>query len=106
MTEKYQIGIDLGGTNIAAGIVDENFRIVGKASVPTEVNGKNGVASPEEIADRMAQAVRLAAEKAAVSMDEVGSVGIGTPFSGNREVCQQPPLFPNSFEQDDGRSPA
>ncbi len=45
MTEKYQIGIDLGGTNIAAGIVDENFRIVGKASVPTEVNGKNGVAS-------------------------------------------------------------
>ena len=63
MTEKYQIGIDLGGTNIAAGIVDENFRIVGKASVPTEVNGKNGVASPEEIADRMAQAVRLAAER-------------------------------------------
>ena len=83
MTEKYQIGIDLGGTNIAAGIVDENFRIVGKASVPTEVNGKNGVASPEEIADRMAQAVRLAAEKAAVSMDEVGSVGIGTPGSAD-----------------------
>lgn len=83
MTQKYQIGIDLGGTNIAVGIVDGNFRIVGKASVPTEVNGKNGVASPEEIADRMAEAVRLAAEKAAVSMDEVGSVGIGTPGSAD-----------------------
>ena len=32
----YRIGIDLGGTNIAAGIVDSEYRIVHKASVPTE----------------------------------------------------------------------
>ena len=31
----YRIGIDLGGTNIAAGIVNENFEIICKASVPT-----------------------------------------------------------------------
>lgn len=31
----YRIGIDLGGTNIAAGIVDENLRIIKKASIPT-----------------------------------------------------------------------
>ena len=31
----YRIGIDLGGTNIAAGIVNEEFKIVAKASVPT-----------------------------------------------------------------------
>ena len=31
----YYLGIDLGGTNIAAGIVDENLNIVAKASVPT-----------------------------------------------------------------------
>lgn len=29
------IGIDLGGTNIAAGVVDEIGRIIYKASVPT-----------------------------------------------------------------------
>ena len=29
------IGIDLGGTNIAAGIVDENGNIICKGSVPT-----------------------------------------------------------------------
>ena len=31
----YYIGIDLGGTNIAAGIVDENYKIVKKDKVPT-----------------------------------------------------------------------
>ena len=31
----YYLGIDLGGTNIAAGIVDENFKIIMKGSTPT-----------------------------------------------------------------------
>ena len=34
---KYYIGIDLGGTNIAGGLVDENGKIFKKISVPTEV---------------------------------------------------------------------
>ena len=29
------IGIDLGGTNIAAGVVDESGKIIYKSSVPT-----------------------------------------------------------------------
>ena len=31
----YRIGIDLGGTNIAAAIVNNDFKIVKKMSVPT-----------------------------------------------------------------------
>ena len=31
----YTIGIDLGGTNIAVGLVDENYNIVKKISTPT-----------------------------------------------------------------------
>ena len=31
----YRIGVDLGGTNIAAGIVDSEYRILKKKSVPT-----------------------------------------------------------------------
>ena len=34
----YYIGIDLGGTNIAVGIVDESFKIVKKGSTPTLVS--------------------------------------------------------------------
>ena len=31
----YYIGVDLGGTNIAAGIVDENYKMIAKDKVPT-----------------------------------------------------------------------
>ena len=41
---KYYIGIDLGGTNIAGGLVDENGKILKKISVPTEVErGENAI---------------------------------------------------------------
>ena len=41
---KYYIGIDLGGTNIAGGLVDENGKILKKLSVPTEAErGENAI---------------------------------------------------------------
>jgi len=73
---KYHLGIDLGGTNIAVGVVDSDFNIIGEASIPTGVPD-----TPEHIADRMAQASRAAVENAGVSMDDIGSVGIGSPGS-------------------------
>ena len=33
---NYYCGIDLGGTNIAAGIVDEEYHILAAASAPTK----------------------------------------------------------------------
>ena len=32
----YRLGIDLGGTNIAVAVVDENYNIVGRAKVKTD----------------------------------------------------------------------
>lgn len=34
---KYYIGIDLGGTNIVAGVVDENYKIISKVSTKTNL---------------------------------------------------------------------
>ena len=34
----YRIGIDLGGTNIAAGLVDDDYKLVLKKSTPTLAN--------------------------------------------------------------------
>ena len=34
----YRIGIDLGGTNIVAGVVVSEFKIVAKLSTPTNAN--------------------------------------------------------------------
>ena len=31
----YYLGVDLGGTNIAVGLVDENGKIISKSSIPT-----------------------------------------------------------------------
>ncbi len=70
----YYIGIDLGGTNIAAGLVNEEFEIVEKCSIPTGV--KDGV---NAIVDRMAQAAHKVAEMHGITMDEVACIGIGSP---------------------------
>ena len=37
----YNIGVDLGGTNIAVAIVDENYHIIEKHSVPTNCPRKS-----------------------------------------------------------------
>ena len=68
---KY-LGIDLGGTNVAAAVVDQEGAILGKVSPPTP----RGV---EAVADQMAAASRAAVEAAGLSMDDIASVGIGSP---------------------------
>lgn len=74
----YYIGIDLGGTNIAVGVVDESFQIIGRASAPT------GAFRPAElIADDIAATAREALKDADISLDLVEWVGIGTPGTVN-----------------------
>ncbi len=74
----YRLGIDLGGTNIVAGLVDEEYKIVAKASC------KTNVPRPESsICDSMAEVALKACEKAGVSIDEVESIGIGVPGAVN-----------------------
>ena len=74
----YRLGIDLGGTNIVAGVVDENYKIVAKASC------KTNVPRPEsDICDSMAEVAVKACEKAGITMDEVESIGIGVPGAVN-----------------------
>lgn len=43
---KYYIGIDLGGTNIVAGVVNENYQILTKASVKTNLPARNRKLQP------------------------------------------------------------
>ena len=77
----YRIGIDLGGTNIVAGIIDENNRIVAKASRKT-----NAPRAAEGIFDDMAAAVKDAMAQLGVTNDDVISIGVGTPGSVNKEL--------------------
>ncbi len=72
----YRLGIDLGGTNIAAGVVDENYKIIGTGKVKTGAHR-----SSDEIADDMARAARMAIKDAGVDISEITAMGIGSPGS-------------------------
>lgn len=78
---KYYIGIDLGGTNIVAGVVNENYEIISKAST------KTNLPRPEkEIADDMAKMAVKATADAGLTMDDIEWIGIGTPGIANSET--------------------
>ena len=76
----YTIGIDLGGTNIAAGIVDENYNIIVKDSVPT--NAKRP--ADEITADIAALCKKLVAD-ANLSLSDIAFAGMATPGTANRD---------------------
>ena len=75
---KYYIGIDLGGTNIAAGLVNENFEIVASVSCPTALPRPAA-----EVEADMAALCRKLAEEKGLTMADIGWVGIGTPGAVN-----------------------
>ena len=77
---KYYVGIDLGGTFIKAGVVDENYNILAKASVASEVDGND-----EGLADRIAKAAGMAMSELGLSISDISSVGVGTPGAVDSE---------------------
>ncbi len=70
----YNIGIDLGGTNIVVGVVDKNNNIIGKGERKTNIPRP-----AENIFEDMYAAALDALDQAGVSMKDVEYVGLGTP---------------------------
>lgn len=77
----YTIGIDLGGTNIAIGLCDENLNIIKKSSVRTGAHR-----SGEEIIYDMAKLASDILDECGVSAEEIEYVGIATPGAANTET--------------------
>jgi glucokinase len=78
---KYYIGIDLGGTNIVAGVVNESYEILAKASV------KTNLPRPEqEIAADIIAVSKKAVADAGLTLDQIEWVGMGTPGIANSET--------------------
>lgn len=71
---KYRIGVDVGGTAIKAGVIDENNNIVSKLSAPTD-NSK----SFEEVIKNIADYSKDVVKKAGFTLDDFPCVGIGMP---------------------------
>ncbi|MDR1954033.1 MAG: ROK family protein [Clostridiales Family XIII bacterium] len=77
----YTIGIDLGGTNIVAGLVDSDGQILAKASLPT-LAGRPAQA----ILGDIATLARNVASEAGIALRDIGSVGVGSPGSVNKST--------------------
>lgn len=71
---KHYIGIDLGGTNIAAGVVDDQGRLLSRAELPTRAERPW-----QEVTQDMALASEQAVAAANLSLADIQAVGMGVP---------------------------
>jgi glucokinase len=76
----YRIGIDLGGTNIAGGLVNENYQIVRKDSVPT-----NAQRDPALIVDDIAMLCKKICADEGLELSAIEAVGIASPGIANHD---------------------
>lgn len=68
------LGIDVGGTNIKSGVVDDDGIVLSRASVPTEPTK-----GPDHGVRQMAAAARQALNTASVEVQQIAAVGLATP---------------------------
>ena len=74
----YRIGIDLGGTNIAVGIVNDEHKIVVKKTTPTLAKRP-----PEEIVADMVRVCLEACAELNVNIKDIANIGIASPGIAN-----------------------
>lgn len=74
-------GVDLGGTNIKAALVDDGGRIVAFHTEPTHADR-----GPEDTAARMGRMVHALAHLVGIATSDIAGVGLGTPGPQNLET--------------------
>lgn len=68
------VGIDVGGTGLKAGIVDENGKVLNKCTCPTGVERGH-----EAVINDMAHLALQAIEEGGFTLDDVKAIGVGIP---------------------------
>ena len=76
----YKIGVDLGGTNIAVGLVNEKYEIVKKATTPTLATREAAL-----IIDDIAMLCKKVCTDEGISLLSVSSIGVASPGLVNIE---------------------
>ncbi len=66
------LGIDLGGTNIKAGVVTADGKLIARASMPTG-------SGPQQVVEHMVQAAKHAVAAGAILLEDIESMGIASP---------------------------
>ncbi|MCK9211243.1 MAG: ROK family protein [Ignavibacteriaceae bacterium] len=87
-SEKYAIGVDLGGTYIKFGIVTENGKIVRKSFVDTKAEG-----GPDVVIKQMKKGLKELLDPDKIKIE---GIGIGSPgiVSKKKGTVENPPNLP------------
>ncbi len=72
-TAPLIVGVDVGGTKIAAGVVDTNGHIYGRVKLPTDTS------QPEMTLHSVAAAINATLEAAGVEPAQLAGIGLGVP---------------------------
>ncbi len=85
------LGLDLGGTNVKAGVVDDNGSVISSRSVPTEA-----IQGPDVGVANIVNAGRQAVAAAGIPMDRIVAVGLATPGTMDipNGMLLEPPNLP------------
>lgn len=92
-TGKLYVGVDLGGTNIRAGVVDEEGRILGEARRPALADQGLRVSVEQTI-----EAIQGAIANAGFASSEIRGIGMGVPGGHDSKagLCLFSPNFADS----------
>ncbi len=72
--ELLFVGLDVGGTTMKAGVVDDAGRPLGAASLPTEAHR-----GQEAGLKRMCETILAAVKLVGASMEQISAIGVATP---------------------------
>lgn len=86
----YYVGIDLGGTNVKCGVVDDAGRPMSSISLPTRAE-----LGPEVGLKTLSEAARSAVEASGLTWDQIQAVGLGSP--GTMDLQQGMLLEPHNL---------
>jgi glucokinase len=87
-TEKYAIGVDLGGTSVKLGIVTLKGKIIKKTAVETKAGD-----GPESVIAQIKYGINILLHK---NKFKLSGIGIGSPgtVSVKKGIVENPPNFP------------
>lgn len=71
---KHYVGIDLGGTNIKAGVINEAGEIISRASIKTRTSG-----GQMDIVLDMGRLASQVTEEAGLKQSDICAIGVGSP---------------------------
>jgi len=90
-TSRIFLGLDLGGTNVKAGVVDDDGNVISSCSVPTDA-----VLGPDAGVQNIVNVGQKAIAAANLSIEQISAVGLATPGTMDipRGMLLDPPNLP------------